>query len=125
MEDPFVWWSAADNRFHLIAHGFRMGMVNRTVGSSNGYGFYAEAPSAFGPWLVQETRVLYTSTVPLTNGSTMELLRRERPKLVLDSMGRPLHLFNGVCPIGSHQAGPGDPGGHCFTMRQSVKTSSL
>jgi hypothetical protein len=104
----------------------------------------------FGPWQFQETAVLYNATVEVFGGGSNTtpapasapspavapapapggpdanvtnvtlLLRRERPKLVLDGRGWPTHLFNGVCPIGSHMQGPGDPGGHCYTMVQRV-----
>jgi hypothetical protein len=125
MEDPFIWWSDHDSMFKLLAHGFRMGMVNRTVGSGNGYGLYAQAPTPFGPWLVQEAAVAYDSTVLLQGGGTLELLRRERPKLVLDKDGQPTHLFNGVCPLSSHMSGPTDPGGHCFTLAQPAVPPAL
>ena len=44
-----------------------MGMVNNSNGAAdrgialagNGYGVYANAPTAFGPWSFQEARVVY------------------------------------------------------------------
>ena len=62
VEDPFAWW--ANGSFHLLMHGFRMGMVNGTSQSEGGprkgnaYGAYATAPTAFGPWQFQEALIL-------------------------------------------------------------------
>eukprot|EP00039_Didymoeca_costata_P021969 m.345862 g.345862 ORF g.345862 m.345862 type:complete len:523 (-) comp27463_c0_seq1:96-1664(-) len=120
VEDPFV-WSTPDGRVHMVSHAFRMGMVNRTVaGSGNAFGGYATAPSPFGPWKFQETQVAYDNVVHFNNGSTAYLDRRERPKLLLDDDGVPQYLYNGVCPNGTHESGPSDPGGHCYTLVQKI-----
>ena len=37
----------------------------------------------------------YNTSIALTNGSTVEARRRERPKLLFDERGRPTHLCNG------------------------------
>ena len=55
----------------------------------------------------------YNTSVALTNGTTIEHQRRERPKLLFDGEGRPTHLFNGAfdangSPVydrGAHQDG--------------------
>jgi hypothetical protein len=45
----------------------------------------------WSPW----TRC-YNTSIALTDGTTLEVRRRERPKLLMDSTGRPTHLYNGV-----------------------------
>lgn len=37
----------------------------------------------------------YNTSIALTNGSTIEARRRERPKLLFDERGGPTHLYNG------------------------------
>jgi hypothetical protein len=37
----------------------------------------------------------YNTSLPLEDGRTVEMKRRERPKLVFDGQQRPTHLFNG------------------------------
>ena len=38
----------------------------------------------------------YNTSIPLNNGSTVEVNRRERPKLLFDASGTPVHLYNGA-----------------------------
>ena len=38
----------------------------------------------------------YNTSLPLTNGTTVEVNRRERPKLLFDPKGKPTHLYNGA-----------------------------
>ena len=126
VEDPFAWYS--NGSFHLLMHGFRMGMVNGTSQSTGGprkgnaFGVYATAPTAFGPWRFQEARVAYTNVLTFVDGTpSLQLDRRERPHLLLGDDGQPTHLYNGVCPRGSSYNGPAAPGaGHCFTAVQPI-----
>jgi hypothetical protein len=39
------------------------------MGNGNAYGAYANAPSPFGPWSFQESRVAYGGHIQLENGS--------------------------------------------------------
>lgn len=139
VEDPFAWYQdnmpGNSDSYHLLMHGFRMGMVNRTCPGSDGnaYGAYASAPTPFGPWRFQESRVAYHGLIQFTDGSSMCMKNRERPHLLLDKVtGRPTHLYNGVCPetgYGNHKApkGFGNGSDHCFTFVQRIasKTDDL
>ena len=136
VQDPFAWHAPSTNplaagSFHMLCHGFRMGMVNNSAGiapaklttadgSGNGYGAYANAPTPFGPWRFQESRVAYSGRVRLANGSALGTLqRRERPHLLLSKTGVPTHLFNGACLEGGYDQGAGGPQ-HCFTLVQEI-----
>lgn len=136
VEDPFVWYASSSlgghnglgrGPYHMIMHGFRMGMVNRTCANvspgdaGNAYGAYATAPSPFGPWAFQEARVAYTATVHFSDGTSTCLDRRERPHLLLNDKGLPTHLYNGVCPKGNKNGGQKvwEPN-HCYTMVQKI-----
>lgn len=133
VEDPFAWYSpstnpAAPGSFHLLCHGFRMGMVDNSNGAAdrgialagNGYGAYANAPTPFGPWAFQEARVAYDSLIQLKNGSSLgPLQRRERPHLLLSKAGVPTHLYNGVCLPGGYAAGV-NGSQHCYTHVQAI-----
>ena len=134
--DPFAWYSPSNNSaapgsFHLLCHGFRMGMVNnsnharrqeiKSLGG-NGYGAYANAPTPFGPWAFQEARVVYDSLITLKNGSSLgPLQRRERPHLLLSKTGAPTHLYNGVCLSGGYDQNV-NGSHHCYTHVQAIKS---
>jgi len=62
----------------------------------------------------------YSGEVVFEDGKRWALQRRERPKILLGSDGRPTHLFNGVCPPNNTEQGLTDPAGHCFTMVQEI-----
>ena len=109
----------------MVCHGFRMGMVNRTLpGSGNAYGVYARAPTPFGPWQFQENAVVYDNILTFSGGETAPLAmdRRERPHLLFDAGGNPTHLYNGVCPAGNVYGEPGTQPHHCFTSVQPLVT---
>lgn len=146
VEDPFFWYQkstapSAPGSFHLLCHGFRMGMANASGAaipgpggpgtskgealgrSGNGYGVYANAESPFGPWRFQEARVVYTSVLDFGDGSHLGLIKRERPHLLLGEDGYPTHLYNGVCPNGNNESLNGTQPEHCFTAVQPVARS--
>ena len=121
VEDPFAWHS--NGSFHLLAHGFRMGMVNATAPQrGDAYGVYARAQSPFGPWIFQEAAVAYGNEMKFDDGSTIVLQRRERPHLLLGEDGAPLFLYNGVCPFGNVYGKGGTQPNHCFTTVQKIKS---
>merc|ERR1712032_1809529 len=101
-----------------------MGMVPRTTGNGsfgNAYGVFASAPTAFGPWSFQESAVAYANVVADTAGGSTVMIRRERPKLLLDeTTGEPAFLYNGVCPVGNTEKTPAGPN-HCYTNVQPVR----
>lgn len=97
-EDPFAWVNARGDR-HALWHD--------VSGRSNGGHAYAPASDPFA-WRVS-THVLYNGTITFPNGTVAVANDRERPKLLFDSSGTPLALWNGLIP-------PGIAGnGACFT----------
>ncbi len=136
VEDPFAWYQddmrGNSDSYHLLMHGFRMGMLNQTCPGSDGnaYGAYASAPTPFGPWRFQESRVAYHGLIEFSDGTSMCMKNRERPHLLLDKVsGRPTHLYNGVCPesgYGNHTApkGFGNGSDHCFTFVQRIASKT-
>ena len=133
VEDPFAWYAHSTNplapgSFHLLCHGFRMGMVNNSDDSpsrvGNAYGAYANAPTPFGPWSFQESRVAYSGHIELESGASLgSLQRRERPHLLLTAAGAPSHLYNGVCPADGYTQGASNSSGHCYTFVQRINVS--
>ena len=103
--------------------GIAPSALTEDEGSGNAYGAYANAPTPFGPWRFQESRVAYSGHVQLTTGNTLGTLqRRERPHLLLSKDGLPTHLYNGVCLEGGF--GQNASGAkHCFTFVQAVAPS--
>ena len=90
----------------------------------NAYGAYANAPTPFGPWSFQESRVAYSGHVELENGASLgSLQRRERPHLLLTAAGAPSHLYNGVCPADGYTQGASNSSGHCYTFVQRINVS--
>jgi hypothetical protein len=48
----------------------------------------------------------YNTSIPLEDGTSIEALRRERPKLLFDAQKRPIYLFNGAqMPGGTYTIG--------------------
>jgi hypothetical protein len=90
-------------------------MVNGSI-----LGGYASAPSAFGPWSFQETTAAYGDVMQLSDGTRLEMGRRERPHLLLDARGEPRYLYTGVCPKGGGSMA--NETGHSFTAVQGCKT---
>ena len=90
------------------------------MGAGNAYGAYANAPTPFGPWVFQESRVVYSGHVELADGSSLGALqRRERPHLLLSAAGVPTHLYNGICLADGYGQSAKQPG-HCFTFVQKI-----
>eukprot|EP00040_Diaphanoeca_grandis_P023003 m.124543 g.124543 ORF g.124543 m.124543 type:complete len:368 (-) comp29065_c0_seq5:585-1688(-) len=128
VEDPFAWYS--NGMFHLLMHGFRMGMVDATVTNDpsdsprcgDSYGSYARAPTPFGPWTFQENAVAYRNILKFNDSTSLALNRRERPHLFFDKNGNPTHLYNGVCPQGNTEGNNGFAN-HCFTAVQRIAST--
>eukprot|EP00040_Diaphanoeca_grandis_P012328 m.62541 g.62541 ORF g.62541 m.62541 type:complete len:423 (+) comp23170_c0_seq2:145-1413(+) len=90
-EDPFV-WIAADGSFHAILHD-----EDECCPSSRDSALGKHAYSADGyAWHLSESYA-YNHTVHFDDGHTsLNLVRRERPHLLLDENRVPLYLTNGV-----------------------------
>lgn len=94
VEDPFTWVDAR-GRFHIVAHsqGARNVCGGGVLGNSCGVHFYSE--SALGPWEASLTPV-YSSAMPLTNGSMARMMTRQRPQIVFAADGTtPKYMFVG------------------------------
>lgn len=92
-EDPFLYTDRRGN-WHIIYHVYN---VNEDKESCVKSTVSAHLFSRDGrTWKSHRTQP-YTTQVPLSDGSTMAVSTRERPKLFFDSKGRMTHLFNGVC----------------------------
>ena len=61
-------------------------------------------------WALQPGQTVYGWNVSVSDGSSLQLHSRQRPKLLLDTDGRPSVLYNGV-----------SVGGQCHTFAQRVK----
>lgn len=75
--------------------------------------------SLWSEWVVQPyDQPVYTTIVPFSDGSTTQLKRRERPKVLLNATtGAPAFLYTGVCPSGSDAD-------DCFTLGVPVLGTS-
>jgi hypothetical protein len=91
-EDPFMWIDARGH-YHALLHlmfdppgmgpcGFWAGGHMASVDGTKWTPIYRS----------------YNTTVRTVDGKTTVFGRRERPKLIFDTAGRPTHLFNGVIP---------------------------
>ena len=71
--------------------------------------------SLFSEWTLQPyADAVYTTFLPLSDGTNTTLHRRERPKILFNATtGAPAVLYNGVCP------GSGNTNG-CFTVAQAI-----
>jgi hypothetical protein len=87
-EDPFIWQTLRG--FHLLVHGMCYAIFNAI-----------HAYSADGvTWTISPTPP-YSYAVNFSDAPSEVYWRVERPQLVFDIMtGKPLALFNGVCPDG-------------------------
>jgi hypothetical protein len=94
---------SSDGTWHMICHGFRMGMTNASgtlPSTPDAYGVYAWAHSPGGAWHFQENKLAYDGWVQFGDGTGWMASRRERPKLLLDADGRPTHLYSTVYTVG-------------------------
>ena len=87
-EDPFLWRDLAHGVLHLLCHHNQPGTTQPAglhAYSTDGGGSFSKPVPAFG------------TAVSYTNGTTVDLYRRERPWLVFDrradGSGAPTHLL--------------------------------
>lgn len=125
---PFQWFDG--RRWHMLAHQYNSSAPAGKWGQRDdeALGAYAHSLGSdlFGMWETffatsgkpgSPPPAAYTRTVAFDDGSAVRMLRRERPKVLLDAESkRPTHLFTGVCPPSARS--PGDK--TCFTMVQRI-----
>ena len=92
-EDPYLFIDANDH-YHLLFHVYETGEPGMTCHNST---VSAHLFSLDGFRWHTTSEQPYTAVVALSDGTTMTLATRERPKLFFDAAGTPTHLFNGVC----------------------------
>lgn len=104
-EDPFMWQDTRGN-WHVLYH--RMfdpyGPLDPNWGKSRQHPPGSPVPKGWAgghafsrdgfTWSTWSR--CYNTSVVLTNGTTVEHQRRERPKLLFDKEGHPTHLYNGA-----------------------------
>eukprot|EP01051_Picozoa_sp_SAG22_P002173 SAG22_NODE_95_length_20791_cov_40.318514_13_plen_517_part_00 len=115
-EDPFGWFDRKAQRFRMLTHTFRMGMicgagttqlcgggVDLSTGCSAAGceplgGFASSAgPAPFDGWTYHEDSLAFDWQVPTTGGGSDAFRRRERPSLLFDDDGR-VYLYTSVSP---------------------------
>jgi len=89
-EDPFL-WQDVDDKYHIL--------FNDKWEDSVGVGGHAYSQDGIN-WVFSNTRA-YTHLVTWTDGSSINMTRRERPQLLLDSKRTPLVLYTAVKPSSS------------------------
>ena len=134
-EDPFMWIDAKGH-WHIINHVYDVGEYehcgNSTVSahlfSFDGFEWHTTATQPFG------------TEVALSDGGTMTLSTRERPKLLFAGNGTATHLFSGASALPNcwnetqcHWTKRGDcannactnckfrPNAGCFSLVQRIK----
>ena len=91
-EDPFMWVDARGN-WHALFHRMFDPAGKSPIPSPGWCGGHAFSKDGLHWSSISRA---YNTSVLLTDGSRIEMLRRERPKLIFDKSGKPTHLFNGV-----------------------------
>jgi hypothetical protein len=101
-EDPFLWQDKRGH-WHFLVH-WMIDYVNSN-GTKRGpnVGAHAYARDYEGPWTFNNHTTAFNTTVPFTDGTTIEYYRRERPKVFFSDDGEmtPLYLVTGVQPNSS------------------------
>ena len=119
-EDPFLWQSQADDSLHILYH-------------NGAHGLHAFSKDGMS-WSKSPAHVhAFELRLNVSDGSSFELARRERPELLFDAAGRPRWLYNGVNTHGAalpatytsmlqSRAGAGHTRGfsHAFSMVQGI-----
>jgi len=91
-EDPFIWFDSRHKVWKLLSHVYE-GTGPNYATRVGGYGYSED----FSNWTRFPTQP-FDNKVKLTNGQTVTLSTRERPKLFFDTDGiTPVALFNGAC----------------------------
>jgi len=91
-EDAFLWVDPRGN-WHIIFHVYTTDVPSSCVNSTVSGHFFS--PDGWN-WMASPTEP-FGNYVEFTDGSSMLLSTRERPKLLFNSQGEPTHLYNGVC----------------------------
>lgn len=91
IEDPFIWYDEARNKFCLIA---KDDCKNGSYGLTGewGAGFYAESDDCIHFEVAQSPKV-YSRTVRWADGSVTTQRNMERPSLLMNEDGEPTHIF--------------------------------
>jgi len=107
-EDPSMWIDKRGN-FHYLMH---------YIPDAKLVARHAFAKSYFGPWLIHESSIPYTTTVQFTDGGETTWEKRERPHIVFNEKRDPAWLVTGAVL-------PGASGGYhggSFTLIQQIKS---
>eukprot|EP00730_Choanoeca_flexa_P005422 TRINITY_DN11938_c6_g1_i12.p1 TRINITY_DN11938_c6_g1~~TRINITY_DN11938_c6_g1_i12.p1 ORF type:complete len:394 (+),score=50.30 TRINITY_DN11938_c6_g1_i12:2-1183(+) len=111
-EDAYPWVDKHGN-FHMLFQG---GNYAGCGAACNYTGHFHTAWSSDGlEWQVERDVPAFTESIPLNNGESITLERRERCQLLFNDQGLPTHLYNG----GTRQ----DMGDECHTYVQEINTS--
>ena len=119
LEDIFVWFDEARQRWRWMAHQKLKGAGSRTEHQCSYFpgvvGFaQSDTPDLWGPWTYDFWAPAAGLNVSLSNGTQDYCLEsRERPKVA--TLGNRTFLTNSACPT---EMGPGDS--RCFTFLQEL-----
>lgn len=91
-EDAFLWMDPRGN-WHIIFHVYTTNVPSSCVNSTVSGHFFS--PDGWN-WLASPVEP-FGNYVEFTDGSSMLLSTRERPKLLFNAQGDPTYLYNGVC----------------------------
>lgn len=112
-EDAYVWKDPAGvpgGGYHMLFQGGSYAPIYPSYS-----GHFHTAASADGlSWIVDASAVVFNASIPLVDGSVLQLTRRERHQVLFDARGAPSHLFNGV------MAPQGAGGDASFTAVQPI-----
>ena len=116
LEDPYLWFDRPSGRWRILGHMYNA--TNHTVQVLVGFSAESETADITSKWTAQAyADPVFTTAVAMSDGSTLQLSRRERPKLLLDATtGAPAVLYTGVCPK--------DSSSNCFTMGVPILSTS-
>jgi len=92
-EDPHMYHDARG--FHAIFHGMDPFLSRKGVGR---HAFSLDGLKWHYIGGGRDIETAFSATVELEGGGKLELKRRERPELVLNSAGKPIALISGVQP---------------------------
>jgi hypothetical protein len=95
-EDPVVWQQ--NGTFHMLFHTCCDDKIPSTAWSEDGISWHVTPGAGHNA----NPFPAFTKDIALTNGSTIQLQRRERHQVAIDARtGLPLGLFNGAQPVES------------------------
>ncbi len=115
IEDPFLWYDGARQKFCLIAKDDCKNGVYGITGQW-GSGFYAESDDCVN-FTIQENPTVYTRNVRWADGKESLQGNLERPSLLFDESGNPTHLF---CASGFGER-PYDFAGNTFVVATKLE----